>query len=66
VGQKFLAQEITIIAFVSKQQPRFTDRYCQQIRNSILIRGLATGQGKAERTSQTVCASVDFRRKAAT
>lgn len=29
MGQQFLAQEIAVISFVGKKQPRFTDRYCQ-------------------------------------
>jgi hypothetical protein len=37
VDQKLLAQEIAVIAFVSKEQPRFADRYRQQIRNGVVI-----------------------------
>ncbi|MGZ2470279.1 hypothetical protein ACVJMZ_005867, partial [Sinorhizobium medicae] len=51
--------------FVGQKQSRFADRYRQQIRNGIVIRSLATGQDEAERASLTVCAGVDFRRKAA-
>ena len=37
VDQKLLAQEIAVIAFVSKEQPRFADRYRQQIGNGVVI-----------------------------
>lgn len=65
VDQQFLAQEISIIAFVGKEQPRFADRYRQQIRNGVVIRSFAACQDEAERASLTVCPGVDFRRKAA-
>jgi hypothetical protein len=29
MDQQFLAQEIAVIPFVGKKQPRFADRYCQ-------------------------------------
>jgi hypothetical protein len=65
MDQEFFTQEITVVAFVSKEQPRFTDRYRQQVRKGIVIRSLATRQDEAERASLTVCTGVDFRRKAA-
>ena len=65
MDQQFLAQEITVIAFVGKEQPRFADRYSQQIRNGVVIRCFAARQDEAERASLTVCAGVDFCRKAA-
>lgn len=65
VDQQFLTQEVAVITFVGQKQSRFADRYRQQIRNGIVIRSLATGQDEAERASLTVCAGVDFRRKAA-
>jgi len=65
MDQEFLAQEITVIAFVGKKQSRFADRYRQQVRNSVVIRGLAACQDEAKRAALTVCSGVDFRRKAA-
>jgi len=64
VDQQFLAQEIAIITFVSEKQFRFADRHCQQVWNGTVIRRFATRQDEAERASLTVCAGVDFRRKA--
>ncbi len=65
VDQAFFAQEITVIAFVGKEQSRFADRYRQQVRNGVIIRRLAACQDKARRATLTVCTGVDFRRKAA-
>ena len=65
MDQEFLAQEITIVAFVSKEQPRLADWYRQQIRNGVVVRSLPARQDEAKRASLTVCSGVDFRRKAA-
>jgi hypothetical protein len=65
VDQKFFTQEIAIVAFVGKEQPWFADRYRQQTRHGAVVRCFAAGQNEAERASLTVCAGVDFRRKAA-
>ena len=65
MDQKLLAQEIAVIAFVSKEQPRFADRYRQQIGNGVVVRSFAACQDEAQRASLTVCSGVDFRRKAA-
>ena len=65
MDQKLLAQEIAVIAFVSKEQPRFADRYRQQIGNGVVIRSFAARQDEAKRAALTVCSGVDFRRKAA-
>lgn len=65
MDQQFLASKITVIAFVGKEQPRFTDRSRQQIRNGVIIRSLSAFQDEAKRASLTVRAGVDFRRKAA-
>ncbi len=65
MDQEFLAQEIAVVAFVSKEQPRLADRYRQQVRNGVVIRSFAARQDEAKRASLTVCSGVDFRRKAA-
>lgn len=65
MDQEFLAQEITIVFLVSKEQPRLADRYRQQVRNGVVVRSLAACQDEAKRASLTVCSGVDFRRKAA-
>ena len=65
MDQQFLAQEVTIVAFVSKEQPWLADWYRQQVRNGIVVRSFAARQDKAKRASLTVCTSVDFCRKAA-
>ena len=53
-------------AFVGKKPPRLANRHRQQVRNSIVVGSLSACQDEAERASLTVCAGVDFRRKAAT
>lgn len=65
MDQKFFAQEIAVIAFIGKEEPRLADRYRQQIMNGVVIRSLATRQDEAERASLTVCTGVNFCRKAA-
>ena len=65
MDQEFLAQEIAVVAFVSKEQPRLADRYRQQVRNGVVVRSLPARQDEAERASLTVCAGVDFCRKTA-
>lgn len=65
MDQEFFTQEITVIAFVGEEKPRFADRYRQQVRNGVVIRSLATRQDEPKRAALTVCSGVDFRRKAA-
>ncbi|MBB6182253.1 hypothetical protein HNQ75_004242 [Rhizobium flavum] len=65
VDQEFLAQEVAVIAFIGKEQPRLTDRYRQQVRNCVVVRSLPARQDEAKRAALTVCSGVDFRRKAA-
>ena len=65
MDQKLLAQEIAVIAFVSKEQPRLADRYRQQVGNGVVVRSLPARQDEAKRAALTVCSGVDFRRKAA-
>ena len=65
VDQEFFTQEIAVIAFIGKEQPRFADRYRQQVRNGVVVRNLSARQDEAKRASLTVCSGVDFRRKAA-
>ena len=65
MDQEFFTQEVTVVAFVGKEQSRFTDRYRQQAGNSVVIRSLSACQDEAKRASLTVCSGVDFRRKAA-
>ena len=65
VAQEFLTQEVTVIAFVGKEQPRLANRHRQQIRNGVVVRSLPARQDEAKRASLTVCTGVDFRRKAA-
>ena len=65
MDQEFFAQEITVIAFVGKEQSRFADRYRQQVRNGVVVRSFAACQDEAKRAALTVCSGVDFRRKAA-
>lgn len=65
MDQEFFTEEVTVVAFVSKEQPRFADWYRQQVRNGVVVRSLSTRQDEAERASLTVCSGVDFRRKAA-
>lgn len=65
VDQEFFTQEVTIVAFVSKEQPWLADWYRQRVRNGVVVQSFAARQDKAKRASLTVCTSVDFRRKAA-
>ena len=65
MDQEFLAQEVAVIAFIGKEQPRLTDRYRQQVRNCVVVRSLPARQDEAKRAALTVCSGVDFRRKAA-
>lgn len=65
MDQEFLTQEITILAFVSKEKPLFADRYRQQLGNGVVVRSFAACQDEAKRAALTVCSGVDFRRKAA-
>ena len=65
MDQEFFTEEVTVVAFVSKEQPRLAHRYRQQVRNGVVVRSLSTRQDEAERASLTVCAGVDFRCKAA-
>ena len=65
VDQQLLTQEITVVTFVGEEKPWFSDRYRQQIGNGIVIGSLTARQDKAERTSLTLCAGMDFCRKAA-
>ncbi len=65
VDQEFFTQEVTVVAFVSKEQPRLADWYRQQVRNGVVVRSLSARQDEAKRASLTVCSGVDFCRKAA-
>lgn len=65
MDQGFLAQEIAVITFVSKEKPRLADWYRQQVRNDVVVRSLPACQNETKRAALTVCAGVDFRRKAA-
>ena len=65
MDQEFLAQEVTVISFVGKEQSRLAQWYRQQVRNGIVVRSLAACQDEAKRAALTVCSGVDFRRKAA-
>ena len=65
VDQEFFTQEVTVVAFVGEEQPRFADRYGKQVRNGVVIRSFAACQDEAKRAALTVCSGVDFRRKAA-
>ncbi len=65
MDQQFLTQEVAVVALVGEKQSRFADRHGQQVSNGIVIRSFATRQDEAEWASLTICAGVDFRRKAA-
>ena len=65
MDQESLAREITIVAFIGKEQSRLADRYRQQVRNGVVVRSLPACQDEAKRASLTVCSGMDFRRKAA-
>jgi hypothetical protein len=65
VDQQVLAKTVTIIPLVAHEQLRFVDGQGQKSQSFIVVRGLAAGQEKAKRASLTVCAGMDFCRKAA-
>jgi hypothetical protein len=49
VDQEFFTEEVTVIAFVGKEQPRFADRYRQEIRDGVVMLCFDTRQDEAER-----------------
>ena len=63
--EQFLTNRVGIIALVGKKQPRPVNWHCQKVWNSGEIGDLATRQDKTKRAALTVCAGVDFARKAA-
>ncbi len=65
VDQQLFADGVAVVALVSKERFRFANGYGEKRGNGAIIRSLATCQDKAERTSLTVCAGMDFCRKAA-
>lgn len=65
VDEEFFTKEITVVAFVSKEQPRLADWYRQQVWNGGVVRSLPARQDETKRAPLTVCSGVDFRRKAA-
>lgn len=54
MGQEFLAQEITIVALVGKEQSRLADWYRQPVGNGVVVRILPACQDEAKRASLTV------------
>ncbi len=63
--QKLLADGVRIVSLVGKHAAGPTHWQREQARNGTVIGGFAACQDKAKRASLTVCAGVDFRRKAA-
>lgn len=59
-----LARMSSLSCPVGRHQPRFGGRQVDQVMDGVRSRGLRAAHG-AERASQTVCAGVDFGRKAA-
>lgn len=56
---------VTVIALVGQYPPGPGDRQSDQVIDDFVVGGFTAGEDEAERASLTVCAGVDFARKAA-
>jgi hypothetical protein len=65
VYKKLLSYVVTIITLVGQKQSRLGNWHGEQVWHGDIIRSLAARQDEAKRASLTICAGVDFCRKAA-
>lgn len=65
VKEQVFAHGVAVIAIVGQQHARGGGRQRHQVFDRLIIQDFAAGQLEANRASLTVCASVDFARKAA-
>ena len=63
--QQILAHSVAIVSFVGQEQSRLAHWHGHQGRNGCIVGCFSAGEDKAKRASLTVCAGVDFARKAA-
>ena len=59
------ADVVAVIALVGQHQLGLGDRQGDQVIDGFVVGGFAAGEDEAKRASLTVCAGVDFARKAA-
>lgn len=59
------ADIVAVVALVGQHQPGFGDRQGDQVIDGLIVGGFAAREDEAKRASLTVCACVDFARKAA-
>ena len=59
------ADIVSVVAFVGQHQPGLGDRQGDQVIDGLLVGGFSACENEANRASLTVCAGVDFARKAA-
>ena len=65
MDEQSLADGIAIVSLVGQEHARLGKRQRHQIIDGDIVGGFSSGQLEAKRASLTVCAGVDFARKAA-